>query len=589
MNQFTEAQVEAINSGAREILSVAGAGAGKTAVLTERIARLLHNGSSPSEFLVLTFTRKAAGEMIGRLEKLLSPWWGANTGKLLAPMSIGTFHSVAYGWVRQYASHLGYTDRITVIEPDESELLIEQVAVDLGYAKRKGLSLTWKSGVSMDKVMTVLGLIYSDGSQIADGRETNAIIAEYWSRLYQMNAIDFGQILVGAQKLLEDPSVRPMLLERYKYLFVDEMHDSSALDLTLQNEFAKTCSVFGVHDPRQTIYSWRGARPDLIPKLYPSAKTIQLRECFRCGDEIVFSANAMISHNPEGKTCDSMIGKTGRNGLVKVFNGRSADIVDRIVAQHDENGYPYGQIAVLARNHRTLRRLADLMAERGVPHYRSGCKFDVCETPSFKAVHAFLRLQVNPRDNLAFLWLSRSLALSQECYASIRAVAAEKRISHFEAATAIMVDGLGFCDGLDETDPLSDMLDAISVANVAHPDATKWWRDNCDGMSVQSALAWYSCRDIQDDVPDGDHANLLTAHAAKGLEWPCVFVVGLNEGDWPSSQSLRKGNIDEERRLCYVAMTRASECLFIHYRADSDQAADRKISQPSRFIWEAML
>jgi superfamily I DNA/RNA helicase len=469
-------------------------------------------------------------------------------------------------------------------------MLIETVALDLGYYKRAGKGLSWSKGLSLSALKDCLEQVYRSGDFTDTTPPTRSgdwsILAEYWSRLYRMNAIDFGQIIDQANRLLRDnPDLLAILRNRYKYVFIDEMHDVNLQDHELVGRFDGG-TFFGVADFRQTIYSFRGAAPNYVLEQHRDADVVHLSECFRCGDAIVTAANTLIEHNHE-PFAEPVIGATGRRGAVKTFHGRSDDIIKEIQAAHNQEGFAWGQIAVLARNHRALRRLGDLMGDE-VPHHRTGERYDICSTEPFMAVHAFLKLLLNPRDEVAFLRACRTLGISRHGYNEALSTAIQQREPIFTAA--IQTGSFPLPPMHPETLDMAEALPmALAWLNFTFDceKAASWWSRHCGGMTIEQALSWFAHRDQQDDLAIGDKVSLLTAHAAKGLEWSCVFVVGLNDGEWPSARSLRQDEEKEERRLCFVAMTRASEALYLHYRAAQDHAEGRKINPPSRFLFES--
>ena len=635
--ELTDAQHAAVRTESSDVLVIAGAGSGKTRVLTERIAFLLtEKGVSPSELMVLTFTNRAAAEMTERLFASLRAHGWLDPQKECRQMLIGTFHAIAFQMLRQDGDKLGYNvHSLTVIEPADADLLLEQCATDLGYY-RDG---SWRGGVTGKALRKFLEGFYTTGEYPKDessaqairgkgSRQTGSpdlslagIVTEYRSRLFSLNALDFGHILLQCRELLRHhKEVRDHYATRIKHVLVDEIQDANAIQhYGFLDFFRVPQTFFAVGDFRQSIYAFRGSRPDLMTQHHPEATRVVLRECFRCGDRIIGAANALISHNRYMLciTDDEMIGATGRSGSVDLGWGRSADIAGMVKALHRE-GYACRDIAVMARKHRALKRLADLFTDFKLPHYRVGAGLDVCDTDEFRLLHAALRLCVNDRDNLAFLRLLPALGLSAADYAEVRTRAARDGVSHYRAYDTIATDW--FNASLRDAAPLWNAIeltrkedrpiqsavdvlqDAIgSCARSTNLDpaaivaACEVWLP-CIGMSVSAALDWFALRDAQDDLPDADVVTLLTIHAAKGLEWPACIVVDCNERDFPGVQSAKSPEeLQEERRVCYVAMTRTKERLLLHYRRPEDQAPPKPSKRrnghgafkpPSRFLLE---
>ena len=265
----TESQQHAVTTDSTDTLVIAGAGAGKTRVLTDRVCELLqHRGLSPSELLVLTFTRKAAGELKSRVTAALNEGVDdEDAGDPTAGMLIGTFHSVGLKILREYGDRLGYTkSSMTIIDPDDSEYLMLQVCKDLGYVKGK----TWREGLSKKKVRAFIDAHYT-GSICAGTSETKGIFEEYQSRLYNMNALDFGLILQQVNHLFDKhPDVLESYRKRIKVVLVDEFQDSSSVEIDFFGRFKGHAELFVVGDLRQSIYGFKGARPDLLREMVTS-------------------------------------------------------------------------------------------------------------------------------------------------------------------------------------------------------------------------------------------------------------------------------------------------------------------------------
>jgi superfamily I DNA/RNA helicase len=343
---------------------------------------------------------------------------------------------------------------------------------------------------------------------------------------------------------------------------------------------------------------------------HPNAEIVQLQECFRCGDAIVESANKLIAHNRD-PLATPMIGMTGQLGQVFSFSGRSGSVAETVTNLHRHAGFAWRDIAVMARSHRTLRRLADVFREKEIPYHRVGGGFDVCRTDDFKLMLSAMKLAINPRDNMAFRRLAPALGIEGANSAAVRLRAAEANIGFFEAAMHAFADSENAkwktVSGLiaeehamapsepDET-VIADCEMFIGLVAVAlgwvpdHSDVVQFWKKYANDMTLEEALRWYGTRSDQEDLATNQNVvTLLTVHAAKGLEWPVCIIAGCNEGDFPSSQSKDEEAIAEERRIFYVSETRAKEAVWCHWRRAEDQAEGRKINPPSRFLAEARI
>lgn len=632
--KLTDAQQAAVHTESSDVLVIAPAGSGKTRVLTERIAFLLsEKRASPSELMVLTFTNRAAAEMQERLFASLRAHGWPNPKKECRSMLIGTFHAVAFQMLRQDGDKLGYNvHTLTVIEPADADLLLQQCATDLGYY-RDG---TWRGGVTGKALRKFLEGFYTSGEYPKDENGARAmrstssrqkgtsdlslvgIVTEYRSRLFSLNALDFGHILLQCRELLgQHKGVREGWTDRISHVLVDEIQDANAMQHYGFLDFFRTPQTFfAVGDRRQSVYRFRGSRPDLMTDHHPGATKIDLTECFRCADRIIDAANALIAHNGDA-LAKPMLGVTGRPGSVDLHSGRSADIAGLVVGLHKE-GYAWRDIAVMGRKHRALKRLADLFVDFDLPHYRVGAGLDVCDTEEFRLLHAALRLCVNQRDNLAFLRLVSALGLSATDYAEVRQRAARDGVSHWNAYNTLVASRCNvseepkvrlwyvITDTIAADPSMESAVDFLQISIAACRTfidldpamivaACEFWLP-CIDMSVAEALRWFALRDAQDDLPDADVVTLLTIHAAKGLEWPACIVVDLNERDFPGVQSMKSAEeVEEERRVCYVAVTRTKERLILHYRRAEDQAAPKPSKRrsgpgafkpPSRFLTE---
>jgi len=602
LTNLTDAQRSAVESDARELLCIAGAGSGKTRVLIARIVHMITKcGASPSDILCLTFTRKAAAEVRGRLLAALAEAGHTNPEREVANMLLGTFHSVALRIIRRHGGLLGYNpDRLTIIDADDADMFLRQTCLDMGYLRADGK--TWTHQLSWRKVEQARETRYTTGKlkafkPVVAWEATLRILGRYRQQLFEFNALDFGSILLECKRLLlEQPRILGLYHGQIKHVLVDEIQDTDLIQYNLQGLFAPPATFFAVGDRRQSIYGFRGARPDLVTEQHPDAKIVDLQECFRCGDYIVEAANRLIDVNGD-TLAKPMIGATGIDGAVTLFAGRSEDLVKRVIAL--KRAYGWADVAVLARNHRTLRRLADAFGDACVPARRVGAGFDICDGPLFHLLLSAMKIALNPRDNIAFMRLYTAFGLDAADYARVRQIAADLGSAHIAALTATprMIGNEPLhavirwvWDHPDDT-PAIDVVHALAQslsqwASAEWSPVTEFWHTYCAELTLRQALTWYALRDAQDDIEQGDHVTLATVHAAKGLEWPVIIVAELNEGSLPSSQSIHDPDaMIEERRVAYVGCTRASERLVLHYR-EAEHQDPKRVTQPSRFLAE---
>lgn len=601
---LTNDQCRAVTTEAKHVLVVAPAGSGKTRVLVARVIHLLESGISPNSIMVISFTRRAAGEL---KERLLAQLGGDEAAeKTLLSLTIGTVHSVCLQILQTYGERLGYRlgKPITVLDPADAKMLLQIAGRELGYYDGK----KWKAPLSGKKVGAFLERYYCQDEMkapVAEQRMLDKIMARYFALCWQMHVVDFGMILRQTQRLFaEHADVLEMYKKRYQYVLCDEAQDSSSVEFSLYEALASDTSLFLVGDLNQSIYGFRHARPDILRGWVTAAgvvdgfEVLHLRENFRSGDVIVDVANRLIAHNADPLSLP-MIGATGRAGIVEHFTGGSEAIVAECQARHGI--YRWSDIAVLGRTHRVLRRLESVFREVGVPVFRVGRSFDLTETDTFRDCLASMKLVVNPADDLAFLRLSALFDIGAAQLAEARSRAARNRQSLFDAYMTLAEEAdsiaraIWFYSISEESPNLTELLyepkeGALPPSWLADYIAINhFWETNCSNMTVAKALEWYATFNPErgDDLRQEDAITLITAHAAKGLEYPIVVVAELNEGVWPSKKSAREaGGIEEERRLFYVAQTRAREVLLLHHREEVDQNPEWEIRGPSRFLKE---
>lgn len=328
-----------------------------------------------------------------------------------------------------------------------------------------------------------------------------------------------------------------------------------------------------------------------------SFELIELNQTFRCGDAIVEHANrltaCMVSRqglNGGINLARPMVGATGRTGKVECRVGGWESIPDIVLAER-QRGYEWNQIAILARSHRRLDAIEGELTRANIPVHRAGSAFSACGGDDFKALHAIMRLSVNPRDYMAWIRYCRQFGVYPITRLAIERLAAKNKTTFMEEAQAAAC-GLDFTAVSGDT-PLLIALQAIAARHRNRfAIELNWWADRCPDMTLAEALEWYGLHqlqhDNQEDIESPDAVTLATAHAYKGLESPVVIAAGFNEGDLPSKQSMSNPDaLAEERRVAYVMMTRAIERLVIHYRGAEHQQHKKQPSPPSRFLVEA--
>ncbi len=587
---FNEAQQRVLDHDGMELLVIAGAGSGKTHVLTEFNARLILRGVAPGNLAIFTFTRRAANEMKTRLEQRLG---GDETARrMVSQITIGTFHSIAYRILRAWGHRLGYdATHLTVVPPHEADTLLRQVGGEFGFYQNK----KWSKGLSWFKVSDWREAYYT-GREIQPASRTergmlDAILNEYINRLRGAQALDFGLILKEVKRLFEiAPDVLWAYQQSIKSVTVDEAQDTDREQYNLHQYFLPMrggqARVILVGDRRQAIYGFRGADASLLTTCYPRADIIDLQACYRCSARVVDAANRLIAHNDDPLAAP-MVSVTGTSGLVEAFSGEIGVVVEKIAELRGL--YEDHEIAVLARSHRILAQVESAMEQSGMPSQRVGQSRDLAASDEFSKIHAALRLVQNRRDRLAFALLATDLEVNEE--SRLRLVAAAN------AGTPIVDAYLQHCQSNALGRLLADTRVDHRVVEVVHAlrdlingdahdldrAAAFWLRD--EGRTIEAALAWYADLDFdkgEDHEPTGK-VTLITAHAAKGLEWPAIIVAGMNEGVFPSNKAIKADKLNEERCLAYVAITRTKSYVGLHCLAHPETGH----GPPSRFIAEA--
>jgi DNA helicase II / ATP-dependent DNA helicase PcrA len=544
----TPAQLKAINSDSKNILVIAGAGSGKTATTVRRIAKLIGEGVSPSSILSLTFTRKAANELRERLGRIV----GASAAK---HVWCGTFHAISYRILMQWGSKIGYQTNggraITVITPEESEILLKEIIKSYNFTG------------TQKAVQEARSILAHDGTEPED-LNIKRIIGEYHNRLKECNAVDFDQLLLEVQKLFAVcPSALEFYQTKFNHIFVDEYQDTDKVQYSL-HEILKPKHLFCVGDSDQAIYGWRGANIDIIlnfEKDHPGAEVIRLEECFRCADSIVASANSLIKCN-QNRIDKKLVGATGTEGIVELELSSSPEYIANYLAEYLAFESPE-EIAVIARTHRSLEQIEAACKELNLDVLRVGKTAQTIETePSYKFLLACVRLAMNPRDNFAFL-TANQIGFKHDLK-MIWSTANVNGCSWYETVMDLQ--------GIDPECSIHEFYsDVCSLVKLEPSQAVSDFL--LEKWEVTTVEAWLQEVQIKDNHSDlerrkADTITLITAHAAKGLEWNNVLVVDFDEGSFPSKMALRAGNLEEERRLAYVAFTRARSRLLVFKNQD---------------------
>lgn len=621
-------QQQAVQHTEGPLLILAGAGSGKTKVLTVRIAHLLAQGVNPYEILAITFTNKAAKEMKSRVEGLV--------GDVANRIWLSTFHSFCAKFLRfELDNFLGYNSNFTIYDTSDSQAVIK--------AALKALNLDDKYypvGAMIGAISDAKNklLFASDFRKQARDfyQQKVADVYEYYEReLRKNNALDFDDLLLVAVKLLQsNEAVLDKYSKRFRYVMIDEYQDTNHAQYLLAKLLAshwKNIAVVG--DADQSIYAWRGADIQNIldfEKDYPNCTSIKLEQNYRSTKIILDAANAVIDNN-EGRPEKNLWTDKTEGAKIQHFTAQSeheeaAFIGDTIAKKHDIHDVPYGDMAILYRTNAQSRVLEEALIKRALPYTMvGGTKF--YDRKEIKDVLAYLRVLYNPFDDLSLLRIinvpkrsigATTVAKLQE-YArangtslfmtltqlhlidSIKGKTKEKLeefgiliftlVSEMENRTVLdilesILDRTGYLAQLEESTDPQDQARAENIGELL--SVAKDFQDTNPNGTVEDFLEQVALvNDVDSFEQEESKVTLMTLHAAKGLEFPIVFLGGLEEGLFPHSRTLMNPEeIEEERRLAYVGITRAEKELYISNATTRTVFGRTSSYLPSRFIDE---
>jgi DNA helicase-2/ATP-dependent DNA helicase PcrA len=625
--ELNEEQKQVVLAGGGPILVIAGAGSGKTRTLVYRVARLIESGTDPSRIMLLTFTNKAAREMLRRVEALLS----VDTRRLMG----GTFHSVGSRLLRRYGSRLGLSPNFTILDEEDSREMFEAATSDEGIRtieKRfpKGdvlldlYSFTINTGRSFPEVLAERAPHFLP---LED--EVIRVFQRYQQRKRAGNACDYDDLLLSWKRLLaEAPEVAAQLAATYDHVLVDEYQDTNHLQGDIVDGMGKIRrNVAVVGDDAQAIYSFRGASFANIlgfPDRYPDAKIFRLTLNYRSTPEILALANASIVHNKKqfGKDLRACRREGPTPAVVPLadVSEQARFIAQRLLEWHDE-GDALSDLAVLYRAHYQALELQIELTRRGIPYeIRSGTRF--FEQRHVKDVLAFLKIVVNPKDELSWKRALKIFPRVGERSASAVWAAVGGAPDPVVALRSLDPSGLprGAAAAIAPFQALIVRLDAPSL-RASPAEAIRYvvesvYRDyararfpngeaRLDDLEqlAQFAQAYESLPGFLEEVtlfnelsgedvaagePSDDRVVLSSVHQAKGLEWSRVVVMWLSEGRFPSYRAaVTEEGLEEERRLFYVAVTRAKNEVALTYpMLARDRYGVDVILEPSRFVSE---
>ena len=631
--QLNEDQYLSVTADPGPLLVLAGAGSGKTRTLTYRVAWLLSQGVRPGEILLLTFTNKAAKEMLHRVHELtgVEPkrFWG------------GTFHSIGHRALRMYGEAIGLARTFTILDADEAERLLKQVveSQDKSFFKDKTrprpgplfgiISLSRNTQLSVEETVEKYFPHYSE---ISD--RLPAFAKTYDLKKREQKVCDYDDLLEHWLALLKQaPDVAAYFTQRFRHVLVDEYQDTNTLQAQIVDTIGAHHRVMAVGDDAQCIYSWRGANFENImsfPERHPGTAIHRIETNYRSTPEILNLANGVLLAQPKGRHFDKEL-RAARGHMEKPYVVQAMDdreqaefIVKRVRSLHEDEGVSLSNIAVLYRSHFIAVETQIALARAGIPyHITSGVKF--FERQHIRDLVALLRFVYNPSDGQAWERIAILLPkVGEKGALKIHAAA----LAHAKDFQKDFIDSLGAedvrakvaKDAKTEWDALVISLGQVaeSMRTGSPSDAVEtaidgWYGDYLKGayadymdrLEELKALVGFAQRfeETQDFLAqilllnsetsdrhvdqEMDAVKLTTVHQAKGLEYDVVFLIGLADGQFPGRRSIEAGDVEEERRLFYVAVTRARNELYLCYpKIAARPGPGGMINTPSRFLQE---
>jgi DNA helicase-2/ATP-dependent DNA helicase PcrA len=626
LDQLNPAQLDAVAHTEGPLLILAGAGSGKTRVLTHRIAYLLEQGlAAPDEILAITFTNKAAREMKDRVALLVGP----DSRK----MWVSTFHAFCARILRVHAEKLGYRREFSIYDSADQVRLVKRCIIELGKDPKRFNPRSFHAQISAAKNLLL------DSSDYL--RQTEGYMAEnvaevydlYQKRLYENNAMDFDDLIMQTVALLElFPEVRERYQRRFKYIHVDEYQDTNHAQYRLVNTLVvahRNLCVVG--DDDQSVYSWRGADIRNIldfERDYPEAKVIKLEQNYRSTQTILSAANAVVANNASRKVKE--LWTAGDDGeRIRVFTAADdyaeARFVISEVLRLAESGASLRDVAVFYRTNAQSRTLEDVLVREGVPYQIvGGVRF--YERAEIKDAMAYLSVISNKDASVSLERIvnlpkrglgATSVARLQE-YANRNGVSLYDALSYADEAgltgkarkacsqvrdlfegwrvaaqevppselVEAVLDESGYRAELEaentvEAESRIENLEELVNAAAEYERVAGPLEATLDGFLQEQALFSEA-----DRLTGEGRVTLMTLHNAKGLEYDHVFVVGMEEGTFPHARSIDDQNLEEERRLCYVGITRARKTLTLSYARVRSTYGEREYQMPSRFLSE---
>lgn len=630
-NELNENQYAAVTSEAQHVRVIAGAGSGKTRVLTYRISYLISEMEvEPWKILAITFTNKVANEMKSRVVKMIP--------EAAKDLSIKTFHSFAAFFLRHEISVLGFPASFTILDEEDQTKLVKDIAAEMGFKRGDKIVSSTLNYIGHQKLLEK----YPDDITIVkpafeDERTCLEIYHRYEEEKYKNYALDFDDLLLLTNRILEDyPDIRTKWQNRIDHILIDEFQDTNDIEYKMVKYLKKPSTyLYVVGDPDQTIYTWRGANQNIIldlDKRFYDMITIVLDRNYRSTQAILNSANKLIAYN-KLRVTKNLYTKENMGDKVDVHSSPSgrleADYVAREIAKLKQyGGYRYSDVALLYRSNYLTVDFETAFARYQIPYkIYGGTKF--YQRREIKDVLSYFHLIVNTKDDISFSRIinvpKRGVGETSENTIKQEAINADKSLYEYirdvepkeseigpkiinslkamvtcidiareeiqkneEVFSKILEDmiwSIGYQEYLQKED---DGDERIENVRALFEDIRHYLKNNPES-TFDEYLQNIALISSQDELVDGDFVTLMTVHTAKGLEYPVVFVVRFNQGVFPNMRAMTEGGylaIEEERRLAYVAMTRAKKRLYLTLSSDYSYVIQGSLT-PSQFLKES--
>jgi len=617
LDGLNDPQKEAVLHTDGPLMVLAGAGSGKTRVITHRIVHIIHQGVSPHNILAVTFTNKAASEMRERVTDLATKWMPSDRATLDSLPTVTTFHALGVRLLREFHEAMGLRRHFTIYDRSDSQKAVKQGIIDAQYDPKEFEPRKILSAISRAKGDAISRLEYTD----AAGSFFEEVVSQVWEKyediLRQEQALDFDDLLGKTLTLLRDnTTVRQTLQKRFKYIHIDEYQDTNKVQFRIAELLtSESQNICVVGDIDQSIYSWRGADIKNVLQFerhFPDATTILLEENYRSTQTIIAASNDIITKN-KNRVEKNVFTNNHKGEKIALYAGMTgydeAEYVALAAKQLVADGADPASIAVLYRTNFQSRALEEAFLNFEVPYQLLGTKF--FERKEVKDVLSYLRLALNPGSNADLTRVINEPARGigkvtmLKVIASNRAELNKGAAAKVQAFDDIMMDITQAATDKKLSDTIRFIMKRSGIEEKFKEEGTEEAMERIENLrelvtlasrfdtvdpqeAVEMLLENAALQSDQDEIKNKEEQNavrLMTIHAAKGLEFPYVFVTGLEQGLFPHER-LDDGKTDteEERRLFYVALTRAEKKIYLTYAHMRTIFGQQKVNLPSEFL-----